>query len=400
MQSKPSTFNSTFASSERATYHPLRVAVNASYLRPGQVGGSEIYLREVLYRLSRLPDTRVTAFGSASAIESLRGVCDGVALFSGAYSQAKRLAAENYQLNQELRRRPFDVLFSPANFASVLLSAPVPQVATIHDLQHISMPSNFDLSTRVARSLLFRLTFARCARLISISDFTREQVIHHYALHPAQIATVHSGVTLVERPDEREVQEAKVRYGLHGPFFMYPAMLAPHKNHVVLLEAFAHFLRLSPTPVRLVLTGKKTDHWGPLARQAANLGIANQVTHLGFIDHRDVVRLLSGAIALLFPSTFEGFGLPLLEAMSVGTPVLASRAASIPEIAASDSAMLLPASAPLSWAHAMEQVLLPETRARLVANGTRNAVRFSWDACAANTRKVLAEASCLSVGPA
>jgi glycosyltransferase involved in cell wall biosynthesis len=369
----------------------LTIGVNLCYLRPGRVGGSEIYVRRVLEQLGERRDLRLVVFGGGEALETFRATehLRLVSLARGRFSQPRRLFAENVRLRGELRRRPVDVLWSPANFGAPLLPRAVPQVVTVHDLQHLHLPENFSLATRVLRTVMFRGTFSSVTRIIAISDFTRADVLAHFPVSPERVVTVLEGIDRAALPTARAVSEARARHALHRPFFYYPATVAPHKNHRALLEAFALFTHRCGRSVDLVLTGQTGPLLRPLLERARAAGVSDCVRHLGYVDHPEVFELMRAAAALVFPSRFEGFGLPLLEAMQCRTPIIASNVASIPEVAG-DAAHFLAPDDLAGWAEAMRRVTEDEEfRATLVEAGERNLQRFSWDRCASGTLEVL-----------
>jgi glycosyltransferase involved in cell wall biosynthesis len=370
----------------------MRIGFNLLYLRPGKVGGSEVYARELLAAFARRSGNLLTAYCWPNAADSLKrpGV-DVVEAASGDFSQRGRLLAENLGLATLLRRHPVDVLFSPANFCAPLLPHGVPQVATIHDLQHVHLPANFSRAQRLFRTLLFALTTRRCRELIAISEFTRQDVSRNLGVPSDRITTILEGVDRAAAPSEAEKGRVRTAWKLPETYFHYPAMLAPHKNHGLLVEALALARQRSGRDLRLIFTGDPTDGLPRLMALAERAGVASFVRHLGFVPRGDVLPILAGARALLFPSSFEGFGLPILEANQCSVPVLASTAASIPEVAG-DAAILLPPGAPGPWADAMVQVLDDGLHAKLVSRGLHNVARFSWDRCAEETERVLRRA--------
>ncbi len=367
----------------------IRVLVNLVYLRPGAVGGSEIYCRELLTALAARDDLQLEVACLASAAESLQPL--GLRLHTvrgGDYSLKTRLLAENRDIARLASGA--DVLFSPANFG-LLRPIRTPQVVTIHDLQHRHLPEFFTARKRLERDLMFRWTLRTAQRVIAISEFTRQDLLSAYAPPEDRVATVLEGVRLGVRPTAAAVEDARTRYGLVGPFFVFPATDNRHKNHATLVRALA---RLGPgRGVTLVFTGHRTGLYDAIESEARALGVGDHVRHLGLVPHADVFNLLAGADALVFPSRFEGFGLPILEAMYCGTPVLAADAASIPEVAGG-AALLLSPTDEGAWADAMQRVLEePALCARLREAGALNLQRFSWDRCADETAALLRAAA-------
>lgn len=367
----------------------MRIGVNLLYLRPGEVGGSETYVREIVPRIAALC-SGVEVYTSQSAIGSLppwQGTRHVTVI--GSFSQARRLIGENWHLRRHVRH--LDVLFSPANFAVPLLPS-VTQVATIHDLQHRALPNYFSTGRRWARDVFFRATLHRCDKVIAISEFTRQEVLTEYGTTPERVVAVAQGINVAERPNEAVQEAVRRRYDLPGTFLYYPATLAPHKNHRFLIAVLSMVRRAVGIPVQLILTGNRDHAWPELERHIHASGMSDHVRHLGFLPRTDILPLLSCSAALVFPSRFEGFGLPLLEAMACGVPIISSDAAALREVAG-DAAVLVSPQDCASWVQAVAKVLTDrEFATELVARGTRHVEGFSWDTCALKTLKVLEDA--------
>jgi len=307
----------------------------------------------------------------------------------GDFSQARRIADENLRLAPLCRRDRVDVLFSPANFGAPALPLRIPQVVTVHDLQHHWLTENFSRAKRAQRTAMFRATFARAAHVIAISDFTRRDVLARYRVPPERISTVLEGYEPIVPASDAAIAECFEKHGISGgqPVLYYPATDNAHKNHEVLVDALARLRTEGRNPL-LVMTGSRGERYETIEARARAAGVADQLHHLGFVDREDVYTLMSGADALVFPSRFEGFGLPILEAMQCNTPVIASNCASIPEVAG-EAARLLAPDDPGAWADAITSLVDDsEERARLVAAGRSNLSRFSWTRCAEETAAI------------
>jgi len=372
----------------------LRIGVNLLYLRPGAVGGSEVYVRNVIERLTDRLDTTLTLFCSVEAGPTFADAgARVVTAASGEYRRSQRVRDENLGLLRHLDANPVDVLWSPGNFAAPLLPRRLPQVVTVHDLRHHWLPQYYPLATRFQRSALFATSVARARRVITVSEFTRRDVMRRYRVPASTIVTVHQGVRQ-DVPGDDAAAETVRRLGLTPPFFVYPAAALPHKNHRRLIESFGRFIERTGSNAQLVLCGAQGDVWDYATRRISAQGLESRVRHLGFLPRReDVFLLLRRAEALVFPSEFEGFGLPLVEAQKVGTPVIASNAGSIPEVVGQGALLLDPMDVE-GWARAMERVTTDgELREMLTTRGTENVDRFSWERCAEQTLDVLRAAS-------
>lgn len=372
----------------------MRVGVNLLYLRPGEVGGSEVYVRALVRELAERVDLVLLCNGAAAETFDLPGH-DVVAVTHQRYRMGRRLFNENWTLRRFVDGRSLDLLFSPANFAAPALPSRLPQVATVHDLQHHWLRNHFTRSKRFQRTMMFHATFLRCRRLIAISDFTRDDVIRRYRVEPDRITTVLEGVDLEFVRDEDRADALRRELTLPDRYFFYPAKAFPHKNHIRLVESFRMLLeRAGDQGAHLVFSGERTTDFEPIQRRIDDWGLGRRVCHLGYLQYRDVLQVMAMAEAVVFPSTFEGFGLPVLEAMQCGVPVLASRCTAIPEVCG-DAGILIDPEDTNAWAAAMERILRDRAlRRRLQAAGADNLARFSWSKCADETLRVFE--ACLS----
>jgi glycosyltransferase involved in cell wall biosynthesis len=373
----------------------MRIGVNLLFLRPGKVGGGEVYVRSLLAEMATRVDAPMVlfCFEDAAATFEPAPTIQVVACVRGSYSAGRRLVGENWALRQHVGNRTIDVLFSPAAYAPALLPSRVPQVATIHDLQHVSFPGNFSFGTRLARAVLIRGTLLRCRRIMTVSEFSRQELLQFYGLAPERVVAAPLGVDFPSVPSPGSIDAARTAHRLTRPYVCYPAVVAPHKNHETLFRALADLRRRAYSPPLLALTGASPEAFSRLMRTAEAQEVADIVRPLGYLPRSELQAVLAGASALVFPSRFEGFGMPLLEAMRMNVPVVSSRAASLGEVAG-EAALLLPPNDVPAWASAILQVVSDHAlRARLVAAGTVNLQRFSWAHCATQTLSVLAAAA-------
>ncbi len=241
-------------------------------------------------------------------------------------------------------------------------------MVTVHDVQHLVMPQFFSRATRLYRRFAYEGSARRARVVIAISEHVRETLLARVGLSPENVVVVHSGV------DHHRFTPPPLPR--REPFLLYPSFPWPHKNHALLLEAFALLRRRHPD-LRLVLTGGSHTAYAP----------ADGVDAPGFVSADQLVELYRTASAMVFPSLYEGFGQPLLEAMACGCPVAAADAAAIPEVCGG-AARLFDPTRPEAIAEAVEEVLARP--APWEARGLARAQAFSWDNTARATDDVYA----------
>jgi glycosyltransferase involved in cell wall biosynthesis len=219
------------------------------------------------------------------------------------------------------------------------------------------------------------------------ADFTKGDLITSFDIAPERIHVIPLGVAPVFRPaaSAAELQADLASMGFEGPYVLYAGGLKPHKNVSTLLRAFAQFRHRDSA--RLVISGENLWVHGELAKLASDLGIKKRILSIPTNPQR-LLRLYQGASVVVIPSRYEGFGLPILEAMACGTPVIGARATSIPEVMGEGGMMFDPLSID-ELAGLMEKIL-DDPRLQLAQReyGLRNAARFSWERCGARTMEV------------
>lgn len=262
-------------------------------------------------------------------------------------------------------------------------------VVTIHDVIPLLLPHTFTLRHRlVVRAALARVS-KQADMVIVPSQATKQDVLQHCRLHEDRVVVIPEGCDARFGPavDPAHLSRVRLKYGLPPLYMLFLGMLNPRKNVPTLLRAFAqlrHTQRVDPA-LHLVLAGSPGWRTPDLCRTLQQLGLERVVCFPGFIDEQDLPDLYRGALLFVFPSLYEGFGLPVLEAMGCGVPVIASNVAAIPEVAG-DAAVLVAPDDVDGMAVAIEEVVYNTTlRHTLQGKGIAQAQRFSWDATAQKT---------------
>ncbi len=298
------------------------------------------------------------------------------------------------RLEAELRRRPPDVFFTPAHVIPLRYRGP--SVATIHDLGYEHFPEAHPRRQLAYLRWSTRHNARVARRVIADSSATRDDLIRFYGTDPAKIDVIYPGLDPDVRrvDDEAQIAAALTQYGIHAPYLLYLGTLQPRKNLVRLVEAFAGS-GLHQDGYTLVLAGKPGWLAAPLLEAIGRLPTAvRERIHLpGYIGETEKNLILSGATALVFPSLYEGFGFPVLEAQACGTPVVCANSSSLPEVAG-EGALLVDPLDTAALGEAMRRVVEDaDLRAALVAAGYGNLGRFSWTVAAARVLDVLSQAA-------
>lgn len=276
-----------------------------------------------------------------------------------------------------LEREQVDALLLPLT-APAFYAPGVPTVAVVYDLQHMDHPEFFRRDDRVARSVHLQTLLKLDARLICISNHTREAIQRRLNVAPERTTLIPFGLRaefpIYERPSAAATLK---RYGLtERGFWFYPANSWPHKNHLRLLEGFAEYRRRGGDPaVKLVCSGADTGGHEQLQRAISELGLEDVVQLIGYVSEDALLDLMASCRALAFPSLYEGFGMPVLEAMACGVPVACSNVTSLPEVVG-EAALLFDPKCAESIAGALLALDDPDTAARLATAGRARAASF------------------------
>ncbi len=341
----------------------MRVGLSLLTLVPGLVGGSETYARELCRTLARVGALEYAVFVPSIAPAAGDGLPTTVVpeyrartTMPGRVAAMSLAAAMPARIERRFDAGALDALHFPLSVMIPRVDRP-PAVTTVHDLQHEVYPRFFSRAELAYRRAVYGWTVKRSRLLITISEHARQTLIERYDLDPRRVRTIHSGI------DHARFTPGG---GERRPFILYPANRWPHKNHERLFAAFARVRQQRPE-LHLVLTGQ--------GHERAQL--PDGVESRGHVSADELVELYRSAACLVFPSLYEGFGLPPLEAMACGCPIACSNATSLPEVCG-DAAEYFDPHSPDEMAAAVLRAL----DGRRVARGLAHAAEFTWDACA------------------
>jgi len=362
----------------------MLIGVDASRATASQRTGTESYSLNLIRALSGLvlesghqlrlyhrSEESVDLFGSAEGIEHV------LIPFP--------LVWTHLRLAGELHKRPPDIFYTPAHV--IPYSYHQPSVATVHDLGYFYYPEAH--TRRQLRYLQWstRHNSNRARKIIADSETTKSDLLRLLQVDGKKIEVVYPGLDpyLECSPDPEQVPAVLEKYGICQPYLLYIGTIQPRKNLIRLINSFL----TSELEHQLVLAGRPGWLSGPIVAHVDSLDAEQRKRILfpGYVDEADKGALISAADALLYPSLYEGFGFPLIEANACGTPVMASNTSSLPEIAGK-AALLVDPSDESAMQRGIEQIVSDSAlRANLTRTGLENASRFSWDLAA---QKILA----------
>ena len=377
----------------------MNVCVNAQLIsdQAGYRGaGVNNYGRQLLRALGQAvlagqTEHRVTAFVHAAEFQA-----PGVQLVRSRLPLERpqaRIAWEQAVLPLELLRHKAQLVHGLVNVLP--LASRVPGVVTVHDLSFVRTPQTLPPLKRAYLAQLCAASVRRARTVIAVSRQTAEDVAHYFGVPPGKIRVIHNGVAPEFAPGARGAQDQfRTAKGLPARYLLYLGTLEPRKNLELLVRAFGRWRACAPEAaagVKLVLAGGKGWYYDTIFNEVSSLGLTGTVIFPGFVPPAELPDWYRGAEAFVYPSMFEGFGLPVLEAMACGTPVICSQAPGLQEVAGT-AALTLPTADEEAWANAMHLLCdQPALAAGLRARGLRQAANFSWQQSAQETIQVYNE---------
>lgn len=373
----------------------MRIGINTLFYIPAEVGGSETYLRETLKAMAR---DRAGPFlvlftnreNDAVLRDDLAG-CDRVEfrrLHLRATNRWARIAREQLDLPMRVRRAGIDVLWSPGY--TPCCAAPCPQVTSILDMQYKTHPEDLTWLARVVTDVLVKAAVRCSRRLITISEFSASEITRHCSVRPGQVVVTPLAVdadfgAAVDRRTRTAARDT-VGLGDQAPFLLCVANSYPHKNLDTLVDGFGRLI--DDLPHDLVIVGKPRFGELRLRNALARLPDARRVHRVDALERSLLIALFQTADVFVFPSLYEGFGLPVLEAMSAGTPVVTTRHASLPEVGGEHAFFVDPVT-PEVIADAIRSVMSisPSERCDRRNAAREWASRFTWSETAEQTKQ-------------
>lgn len=366
----------------------MRIAIDAHMVGERETG-NESYTRNLLRGLATLPDDDNQYQVLTPHPDALRAVIP----------VPPRFEVVRVHPAASVLRIPFGMPMAVRRSKSELLhvsyiAPPVPlcrTVVTVHDLSYLAHPEWLSARVRLLLRLLVPPSLRRASRVIAISDFTKRDLVERYATPEKKIAVVPEAPAAWFTP-LADAASQPLPSGVREPFILAVGNLEPRKNLATLIEAFSDLVHHRGFRGSLVIAGQDKYRGEEVSAAVARLGVQSSVTLTGFVDDLTLRLLYNRAALFAYPSLYEGFGLPPLEAMACGCPVVASQATAIPETVGS-AAILVDATSVAALAEGMARVLNdPALARRLSVQGRAHAGRFSWERTAQLTRRVYEDA--------
>jgi glycosyltransferase involved in cell wall biosynthesis len=367
----------------------MHVAINAHLLahtRSFRRAGVSHYIEQVLIHLGKLDRrNRYSVYTTRGLDNSALGLPPNFRVLPSRFPTINprvRIPWEQFLAPLLMRRIRADLFHGVLNVLP--LADTVPGVVTIHDLAFIRFPQTFRAYNRVYLDFATRLSARRAARVLAVSENTRREVIEILGVPPERVVVTPNAVRAHFRPPEPAALAAfRAAKGLPEQFILYVGTLEPRKNLTTLLEAYAELARSHAVP--LLIGGGKGWLYDAVFQRLDELGLREQVRFVGYLEEEELPLWYAAATVFVFPSIYEGFGMPPLEAMACGTPVVTSNSSSLPEVVG-DAGLMCPPYDASAFAAALDRVLRDaDLRHELRARGLAQAGTFDWRVTAERT---------------
>lgn len=382
----------------------LHVAINAQLVTFGQTyrnAGVSRYTYGLLEALDRYSDgdlaytVYISSAESAAATASPFAQSGRMRLEPAGWSTAnpaRRIMWEQTRLPARARAERAQVFHGPVNILPERL--PCPAVVTIHDLAFVRYPQHFRPARRLYQRAFARRSARAASRVVAVSESTRQDIIAAFGVAPERVRVIYPAISPDFQPqrDPATLAAFRARHGLPERYLLYLGTLEPRKNLVALVEAYAMLRAEQPDAPPLILAGAKGWYFQPLFERVQALGLERAVTFAGYVSREEQALWYAGATLFVYPSLYEGFGLPVAEALACGAPTLTTNVSSLPEVAGGVAIQAAPEASAL--ARAMRQALAePLLRERVAVEGPLWARRFSPQQMAHGYGQVYREAA-------
>ena len=364
----------------------MKIAIDAHAIGR-HLTGNEVYARSLLEGLAAVDrQSEYLAYVSVPGVERLIP-----SRFSLKHVSNNPFVRLGFDMPRRLRKDKPDVIH--VQFTGPLICG-VPQVVSVHDVSFLEHPEYFTWPRCVQLRLTVSRTVQRAARVLTGSEFARQSILRAYPVNPDRVVTIPiaSNPIFRHQPRDRAICQTRERLNIDGPFILTVGDLQPRKNHIGLIQAFEGLVGTYPQiRHKLVLAGKDTWFAPHVHEAAKNSRLSDRILFTGFVEDEDLLQLYNACDCFVFPSFYEGFGIPILEAMACGRAVACANTCSMPEVA-DGAGILFDPHSKREIARALADILLDsELRARLERLGTQRAHLFSWNRTAQRTLEVYQE---------
>lgn len=296
----------------------------------------------------------------------------------------------HYAVARDAKQENVDYFFAPSSYITpAILHKSIKSIITVHDLVAFLFPNRHNKKATILEKIFLKKALKKAHHVLTVSNNTKNDLLKRFSIKADEISVIPCAADSNYRPIKEESLEKFIKQtNLPKKFFLAVGTLEPRKNYTTLIKAFSNFAHLYPNH-HLVIVGKEGWKFQPVYDEINKNYLNKKVHILGYLSNSSLQKLYNLATALVFPSHYEGFGIPPLEAMQSGCPVISSSTSSMPEVLGDCGMMCKPGSIDDFTSAMLEITANPELRAQLSAKGVERAMKFSWEESAKNLLKLL-----------
>ncbi len=358
------------------------IGVNIENLYPGKIGGAEQYVRNLINAMGKIEEIELAVFVNNIAFSSFQD-SESIKIY-----EIDNKTDKEAQLNFYIDYMKIDIMFCPLFFLAPE-NCSIPSVVSILDVQHEFFPQYFSKKVLSEIKKSTRSTLDKATSIITISQFSKDTIIDKYNIPADKIAVTYLSADGCFDSDINQDSLKKINNSIASNYIFYPANTWPHKNHITLLKSYSILKEKYGTNLKLVFTGDGKQQKESIEKYINDSNLKNDIIYLGYVDQKDMPSVFANATIMVFPSLFEGFGIPLVEAMKSGVAIACSSCGSIPEVV-DDCALIFD---PYNTEDIAEKLNIlendKELRAMLISKGKERTKIFSWKKCALETVECL-----------
>lgn len=366
----------------------MKVGMILTSLYPGKIGGAEQYVRNIIHEMSHMEALSVYVFTNSAAYRTFydEGCIEII--------EIRNCEDRDTQLLFWVDYKSIDIMFCPLFFIAPE-NCPIPAVASILDVQHEFFPQYFSRQVLADIRKSTADTLSQADGILTISEYSKRTIIEKYHVPADKIAVTYLNSDSVFDVSIAEEKKKELKKVIDADYIFYPANTWPHKNHLNLLKAYSILKEKYQTRLKLVFTGDSKQRKNDIDEYIVKNKLDDDIVYLGYLPQEDMPYIFANATVMAFPSVFEGFGIPLVEAMKAKVAIACSECGSIPEVAG-DAALYFDAYNPEDIAGKLHQLEIDsKLRAELIQKGEIVAKKYSWQKCAEETvgylKKILEE---------
>jgi glycosyltransferase involved in cell wall biosynthesis len=294
----------------------------------------------------------------------------------------------NHPVRQDVIKNNVDVFFSPDGFIPLGMS--VPKVSMFHDVAYLRYPEHLQPRIRNFYAKWMPRYMAETDHIITVSEFSKKEIIDGYKINPDKISVVYNGITDSYQPlDDVRKTEVRQEYTQGRPYFLYLGAIHPRKNVLTLVRAFEQYKTSANNDYQLIVAGRSAWHTEDVFQAIEKSKFKNDIHLPGYVSTDNATSLVGAATAMIYPSLYEGFGLPVVEAMACGVPVICSNVSSLPEVAGGAALLFYPMDVDQLSKHLQSITTDEKLRNDLIRLGLEKKKFFSWDKAAEEIYTIL-----------